>query len=785
VSPTARSGQPPWPLHPSSPVRPVCVLSCISMGNSSSTAAPYSYEAALLADKPPADKCMSIEVPDAQKPANCSLPRRGKGLENGLISRPFPNENGGCATIYECFQRGVRMFPNRPCFGTRVYVTATSSAAVVPVKGEEQKEAEAAPAAAAAPAKYKIEDKMPVRGDYVWETYAEIAECATAVGTGLAALGYAAHTNVGLFSSNRTEWMKTALGVYGQNMRVVALYASLGENAVEYIVNHADVPVVLVSKQNISALLKSLHNLKGVKHIVQWDVNEKYNNVEDVVTDADRLTCKEAGIELLGFSDLLAKGRASGLQAAPAGPEDLAYIMYTSGTTGNPKGAMLLHRNVTAALACVEPLFKMGEKDIYLSYLPLAHIFETIAMMAILQAGGAVGFFQDNIKKLTADMQAIKPTLFCGVPRVFTRIHQVVMNGIADQSCLVRWYFNKAFQAQVDRLRKGLPVDSGYDKKIFSKLRAKMGLENVRVMVTGAAPMPPYLAEFLNVVTRGALIEGYGMTEASAATSVCLQSDHNLSHTGPPVVCVDVRLEDIPEMGYLHTDPNPRGELCVRGANVFAGYWKDEENTKATLIDGWLHTGDVARFNPNGTISIIDRKKNMFKLSQGEYVAIERVEQVYQKANMVGQIWCYGNSFKSFLLGVVVPAAETTAAWLFSKGWWPRADKESTKLAAGDQFLADYKSATEAHKADLKAWVLENLKAQEKGLKGFERVKDWMIVTDINALGMAFTEQNDCLTPTFKLRRPQLLQKYIKELKQMYADNGEPVEAGEKWPGEE
>jgi long-chain acyl-CoA synthetase len=195
----------------------------------------------------------------------------------------------------------------------------------------------------------------------------------------------------------------------------------------------------------------------------------------------------------------------------------------------------------------------------------------------------------------------------------------------------------------------------------------------------------------------------------------------------------------------------------------------------------------VGRFNPNGTLSIIDRKKNMFKLSQGEYVAIERVEQAYQKAGMVGQVWCYGNSFKSFLLGVVVPAAEPTAAFLLSKGHWPRAEKESTKLAA-ETFQADWKTAVidadPARKAELRAWVLENLRAQEKGLKGFERVKDWVIATDINGMGMVFTEQNDTLTPTFKLRRPQLLQKYIQQLKQMYADNGEPVAPDEKWPGE-
>lgn len=174
----------------------------------------------------------------------------------------------------------------------------------------------------------------------------------------------------------------------------------------------------------------------------------------------------------------------------------------------------------------------------------------------------------------------------------------------------------------------------------------------------------------------------------------------------------------------------------------------------------------------------------MFKLSQGEYIAVEKVEQAYQKAGMVGQVWVYGNSFKSFLLGVVVPAPEATANWLHSKGWWPKADKDTTKLAC-ETFVADYKAVMEGeHKPEIKAWVLENLRAQEKPLKGFEKVTDFIVETNIDKMGMGFTEANECLTPTFKMRRPQLLQKYIVQLKAMYAANKEPVGADEKWPGE-
>lgn len=159
-------------------------------------------------------------------------------------------------------------------------------------------------------------------------------------------------------------------------------------------------------------------------------------------------------------------------------------------------------------------IFPLSEKDSYLSFLPLAHIFETIAEVAILVNGGRIGFFQDNIKKLTDDMKAVEPTLFCAVPRVFLRMYQVVMSGVAEKNCLVKWYFHKAFNHQVEQKRRGLPMDKKYDAKVFAGLREKMGLTKVRMIVTGAAPMPPYLNEFLKVIAGTAVVlEGYGMTE--------------------------------------------------------------------------------------------------------------------------------------------------------------------------------------------------------------------------------------------------------------------------------
>jgi long-chain acyl-CoA synthetase len=307
-------------------------------------------------------------------------------------------------------------------------------------------------------------------------------------------------------------------------------------------------------------------------------------------------------------------------------------------------------------------------------------------------------------------------------------------------------------------------------------------MDRCRIILTGAAPCPPYLIEFLKVVTGAIVIQGYGMTETAATISVTSPTDINVGHVGPPLPNCEVKLRDVPELGYLSTDEQPRGELLVRGPCVFKGYFKDEEATKDCLTsDGWMCTGDVARWNPNGTLSIIDRRRNIFKLPQGEYVAAEKIEITLGKAPIVGQIWVYGNGFKTFLLGVVVPSMEVTYHFCQEKGWWPSAEKP---VYGSEAFIKQYRGVWDgSHAAELKAELMNNLNLHSAQLKGFEKLKDVLIETDINQLGLAFTEENECMTPTFKLRRVFLLKRYHEKLKKVFEDNGEPNAADEKWPG--
>jgi len=214
------------------------------------------------------------------------------------------------------------------------------------------------------------------------------------------------------------------------------------------------------------------------------------------------------------------------------------------------------------------------------------------------------------------------------------------------------------------------------------------------------------------VGVQGCVVQGYGMTETAAATSITGANDVNMGHCGPPLPCCEVKLRDIPEMKYLHTDPLPRGEILVRGPNVFAGYYKNEQATKETIeADGWIATGDVGRWNANGTLSIIDRKKNLFKLAHGEYIAAEKVEGIYAKSPAVGQVWIYGNSTKSAVVAIVVPNVDTLRNWAEAQGWWKLA-KEAWRTGTGyaPAFLAEIDElCTGAHAKDVKAFVLAEM----------------------------------------------------------------------------
>jgi len=268
----------------------------------------------------------------------------------------------------------------------------------------------------------------------------------------------------------------------------------------------------------------------------------------------------------------------------------------------------------------------------------------------------------------------------------------------------------------------------------------------VRFLLSGSAPLDPKIGEFLKICFCCQVLEGYGLTENMAGACLTNLDETQLGHAGRVLCCNEIKLVEVMESGHSPHNNPPTGEICIRGSNVFKGYYKDPDKTKEAIEpDGWFHSGDVGRWNGNGTLSIIDRKKNIFKLAQGEYVAVEYLEGVYARSSFVDQIWVYGNSFKRYLVCIVVPSKDNLLKWA------------SDNVVAGDyQALGKHPLVNKV--------ILEDLtkvgKAQK--LHGFEFVKGVCLSSE------PFSVDNELMTATFKLRRPQLLKFFQQQIDGLY-----------------
>lgn len=314
-----------------------------------------------------------------------------------------------------------------------------------------------------------------------------------------------------------------------------------------------------------------------------------------------------------------------------------------------------------------------------------------------------------------------------------------------------------------------------------------MGLNKVKISITGAAPMPGYLMEFIKLVTGAPMVQGYGLTETTASGGISSLDDTTVGHNGVPPMACEIRLADVAEMNYTSADTEkvgdkdvncPRGEIQIRGTVIFKGYYKMPEKTKEVMTDdGWFCTGDIGRINPNGTLSIIDRKKNIFKLSQGEYIAVEKVENTYGKSAKVNQIWVYGNSYKPKIVAVVVPDALWIAGTVLKDTW------DCKAMPATPDWLAAFAKAVESEdvKKKITDLVMEDLKLNTGKLKGFEKIAAIHCEFNLDQLLQGFNVDNNCLTPSFKLKRPQLKARYMTELKALYTGLNLAPKDDEDW----
>ncbi|NWQ98422.1 ACSL5 ligase, partial [Burhinus bistriatus] len=624
--------------------------------------------------------------------------RRGALLtDNNLLSYYF--EDG--KTLYEVFQRGLHASGNGNCLGYR-----------------------------------------KPRQPYQWLTYKQVLDRAQYLGSGLLQKGCKPSPNqfIGIFAQNRPEWIISEYACYTYSMVAVPLYDTLGPEAIVYIVNKADISIVICDKPDkAQILLENCEQEKtpGLKTIILMDLFDK--DLKD--------RGAKVGVEIIAMHEVEELGRNNIREPVPPKPEDLCIVCFTSGTTGNPKGAMLTHQNVVANAAAflrsTENTVECTSSDITMSYLPLAHMFERVVQTVVYSCGAKVGFFQGDIKLLTDDMKTLKPTLFPVVPRLLNRIYDKIQSGA--KSPVKRCLLNFAVIMKMAEIKQGVfRNDSIWDKLIFKKVQETMG-GRVRIMVTGAAPISPSVLTFLRAALGCQIFEAYGQTECSAGCTFSMPGDWTTGHVGAPLACNIIKLDDVEEMNYFSS--NNEGEVCIKGPNVFKGYLKDPEKTAEAIDkDGWLHTGDIGKWLPNGTLKIIDRKKNIFKLAQGEYIAPEKIENVYIRSAPVAQVFVHGESLRSFLIGIVVPDPETLPEFV-------------AKLGIKGSYEEVCKNPA------VKKAILEDMVrlGKEAGLKSFEQVKDLYIHTEM------FSVENGLLTPTLKAKRAELVKVFQKQIEDLYS----------------
>lgn len=286
--------------------------------------------------------------------------------------------------------------------------------------------------------------------------------------------------------------------------------------------------------------------------------------------------------------------------------DDCPMFSYTSGTTGDPKGVQLTHGMLCGTSGSVQLWLDdgvLGESDTYISYLPAAHSFEAALFAMTIIFGVRCGYFGGDVQKLVShDLPMLKPTFFPSVPRLYNKIYGKIKGNIEAATGIKGWLVNKAVSTKLANVKAtGAYTHGCWDRIVFKKMKQLMG-GNVRLMLTGSAPISGEVLEFLKICFCCNLAEGYGMTETSAGSCLVKDGDPRVGYVGGPVCNVKIRVRDIPEMGYLSTNDPPKGEICFKGPSIMKGYYKNREKTEEMLKGGWLLSGDVGMIHPNGAI---------------------------------------------------------------------------------------------------------------------------------------------------------------------------------------
>lgn len=567
-------------------------------------------------------------------------------------------------------------------------------------------------------------------GKYKWITYKEMYARVLAFAAGLQQLGVGFGDSVGIYSHNCTYWQLTQYAAHMLGAVAVPVYDSLGAGAASYIVNHAECKVVVVHTTKLESAIQILDEPNTpLKHLLV---------IGDTVP-ADRpnvYTCNqvlENGQKVTDFKPTQVK------------PSDVAIIMYTSGSTGTPKGCVLTHQNIIAGgTGLADPNVSITTSDTYISFLPLAHIYELASQTCFLAQGLRIGFYTGNIRNIMSDVQALQPTCMLGVPRVFNKIAETMQSKIEKLPTPMRLLIKGALKIKIDALINDKPTSFIIDNFLFAKFREALG-GKIRFIVSGGAPILPDIYNFLRAAITPNIIQGYGLTEISAAGCIQQINSKNPMTVGACAIATDMKLRKVPGMDYDPKANPPSGEILFRGPSIFIRYHKNEEMTKEALKDGWFATGDIGVITSDGTVQIIDRVKQLVKLSQGEYISLTTLTDAYSNAKGVAFVYIYADSLHNHPIAVIIPTPAQIQQWK-------------------DAGIENFKESKIAHDEMIKN--LEEL-AKTRNLRGFEKLP-YVLLDDVE-----FTIDNGLLTPSQKPQLSKLKLKYEAKLIELYSQHPE------------
>ena len=550
-------------------------------------------------------------------------------------------------------------------------------------------------------------------------------EQASRTAFGLKSMGYEKGSRIAILSENRPEWATTDFGSMAAGLVGVPLYTTLIGEQVAYILHDAGVKVVFVSSMDhLSTVLSIRERVPSIEKIVVFYPENLEE--DDLVISLDTLKAMGEGHSREEFVE----------QSSNAKPEDMATIVYTSGTTGDPKGVALTHHNFMAEFDAIWPTFEGKEGDSLLSFLPLSHILQRVVDSFALLYGFTIAY-AESLETLGENLREICPTHIVAVPRVYEKIHGRIHAGVQQGSAVKRALFNWAIgvgrrMSEAERSGGPGPVLSLQHKiasaLVFKKIHAATG-GNIQYYVSTGAPLAKGLAEFFDAFGI-CIIEAWGMTELSGAVTSGTRGDLRYGSVGKPGPGVELKVTGA-------------GEICVRGEIVMHEYWRKPEATAETIdSEGWLHTGDVGHIDDDGYLYITDRIKELIVTAGGKNVAPQPIENALKTHELIAQAMVIGDR-RNFISAIIVPQAEVLESWARDEG----INGDLAALCCHQRVIDHFQAAVEARMGSFSR---------------YESVRKFTLVPD------EFSQEAGELTPTLKLKRRVLLARYADVIDQMY-----------------